>query len=139
MKLLPEPMLTYIRQLSLAKLVYNYGGMIVPISFLCFKNLDKLYNKGTKKDTMFIGENIDSNITSTNYDFYPDIGFMGADKKNETLKDLIDFMERIISSDYTSQVEFLGDFNRWCNTRVNSGKINLIDGTNYYLCSDLHG
>ena len=69
MKLLADPILSYVRQLSLAKLVYNYGGFIVPISFLCFKNLEKLFNKGTKHDRMFIGENIDYNITSTNYEF----------------------------------------------------------------------
>jgi len=129
MSLLPDPILSYVRKLSLAKLIYNYGGFIVPISFLCFKNLEKLFNKGTKHDRMFIGENIDSNITSTTLDFYPNIGLMGAEKKNETVKELIDFMQRTISSDYTAEVDFLGDFNRWCNTRVNNGKINLIDGS----------
>ena len=129
LKQIADPILTHIRQLLLAKLVYNYGGIIVPISFLCFKNLDKLFNNGTKHDSMFIGENIDSNITSINHDFYPNIGFMGAKKENKTVKELIDFMQRTISSDYTAEVDFLGDFNRWCNTRVNSGKINLIDGT----------
>ena len=128
MSLLADPVLTYIRQLALAKLIYNYGGIIVPISFLCFKNLDTLYFQGTRSGKMFIGENIDQNITSTYHDFYPNIGFMGSEAKNETVNELIDFMQRIISSDYTAQAEFLGDFNRWCNTRIQTGKISLIDG-----------
>lgn len=128
MNLLPDPILTYVRQMTMAKLVYNYGGMILPISFLCFKNLYELYEKGTQNNRMFIGENTDRNITSTHFDFYPNIGLMGADKNNKTVGELIDFMQRIISTDYTSQADFLGDFNRWCNKRVETNKIKLIDG-----------
>ena len=61
--ILSDPMKCYIRQLCIAKLIYRYGGMNVPISFLCFKNLISLYNKGTNNDTMFVCENYDLNIT----------------------------------------------------------------------------
>jgi len=124
-----SPSSNYIRSLAMAKLLYNYGGMVVPISFLCFRNLDSVYKKGTIHKKMFIGENIDGNITSTHFEFYPNIEFMGANKQNETVQQLIDFMQRQISNDYTSQIEFLGEFNRWVNTRVQDNKINLIPGT----------
>lgn len=123
-----EPMSTYIRQYGIMKLIYKYGGMSVPLSFLCFKNLNGLYHQGTKYNKMFIGENIDNNVTSTHFDFYPNIEFIGANKGNETMGDLIEFMQRVISTDYTSQVDFLGEFNRWCNKRVETGKIYLVDG-----------
>jgi hypothetical protein len=128
MNIMPNPILTYVRQMALAKLIYKYGGLIVPISFLCFRNLDQLYEEGTRGNSMFIGENIDNNITSTYHDFYPNIGLMGGAKENANLEELIHFMERIISTDYTAQSEFLGDFNRWCNTRIQSGTIRLING-----------
>ena len=128
MSLLANPILSYVRQMSIAKLIYRYGGISVPVSFLCFKNLDTLYYKGIKNNRMFIGENVDNNITSTHHDFYPNIGLMGAEKENETVGQLIDFMQRIISTDYTSQAEFLGDFNRWCQKRVETNKIYLING-----------
>jgi hypothetical protein len=54
MSLLSGPMLGYIRQLAMAKLIYNYGGLNVPISFLCFRDLIGLYNKGTNDDAMFV-------------------------------------------------------------------------------------
>ena len=123
-----NPVLSYIRQMSLAKLVYKYGGMVVPVSFLCFKNLDALYQKGIRNDKMFIGENVDTNITSTHFDFYPNLGLFGAEKENDTVGQLINFMERTISTDYTSQVDFLGDFNRWCQKRIEENKIYLING-----------
>jgi hypothetical protein len=128
MSLLADPMLSNIRQMALAKLIYRYGGINVPISFLCARDLIGLYEKGTNGDTMFVCENIDTNITSTTDLFYADSRFMGAKKENETVRDYIDFMQRIISSDYTAQSEFLGDFDRWCNKRIGNKQLRLISG-----------
>jgi hypothetical protein len=125
---LSEPIKCYVRQLGIAKLIYNYGGMNVPISFLCFRDLITLYNKGTNDDNMFVCENYDLNITSTNKLFYPNIGFMGAKKENETLKELIHFMEQKISEDYTAQTKFLGEFDKWCNNKITKGRMSLISG-----------
>ena len=44
------------------------------------------------------------------------------------VKELIDFMQRTISNDFTSQSQFLGDFDRWCESRIRKGKIQLISG-----------
>lgn len=129
MSLLGDPMKCYIRQLAMAKLLYTYGGMHVPISFLCFRDLISLYNRGTNDDTMFICENYDANITSTNKLFYPNSGFMGAKKENQTMKQFIDFMERTISDDYSAQTTFLGDFDKWCNNKLTKGQMRLIPGT----------
>ena len=129
MKLLTDPMKCYIRQLAMAKLIYTYGGLSVPISFLCFRNLISLYNRGTNDDTMFVCENYDLNVTSTNKLFYPNTGFMGAKKENETIKQFIDFMERTISDDYTAQTMFLGEFDKWCNDKIMKGNMRLISGT----------
>jgi len=129
MNLLVDPMKCYVRQLAMAKLIYTYGGINVPISFLCFRDLTSLYNKGTNDDTMFVCENYDSNITSTNNLFYPSAGFMGAKKENETVKQFINFMEQTISDDYTAQTKFSGEFDRWCNEKNIKGKMRLIPGT----------
>jgi hypothetical protein len=129
MTLIGDPIKCYIRQLAMAKLLYTYGGMNVPISFLCFRDLISLYNRGTNDDTMFICENYDSNITSTNKLFYPNSGFMGAKKENNTMKEFIHFMERTISEDYSSQVTFLGDFDKWGNNKLTKGHMRLIPGT----------
>jgi hypothetical protein len=127
--LLADPMKCYVRQLAMAKLIYTYGGMNVPISFLCFRDLITMYHRGTNDDCMFVCENYDSNITSTTKLFYPSACFMGAKKENETVKQFIDFMERTISDDYTAQTKFLGEFDRWCNEKITKGKVRLIPGT----------
>ena len=127
--LISDPILSNIRQLAMAKLLYIYGGVNVPISFLCFKDLIGLYEKGTNGDTMFVCENVSSNITSTTDLFCPDARFFGATKNNDILSEYIEFMQRIISSDYTAQTEFLGDFDRWCKKRIEKKRMRLIPGT----------
>ena len=129
MTTISDPILANMRTLGLTKLLYIYGGLLCPISFLCFKNLDSLYNKGTRGNKMFICETIDRNITSTEYDYYPNISFCGAPKECPTVMELCDFIQRTMTNDYTAESVFLGDFSRWCNSRIKIGKINRIDGS----------
>jgi hypothetical protein len=126
MSIISDPIKCYIRHLALAKLIYNYGGMQVPISFLCFKDLIGLYNKGTNEDTMFICENIDLSVTSTNKLFKPNASFMGAKKENEIVYEFIKFMENRISNDYSAETYFLGEFDKWC---TNKKGVRVIPGT----------
>ena len=129
LSLMSDPMLSYVRQLALTKLIYIYGGINVPISFLCFRDLIGLYNKGTNDDTMFVCENYDTNISSTTELFYPNLGFMGAKKENETVRRLIEFLQHTISDDYTAQTTFLGAFDKWCLKKIQKGFVRLIPGT----------
>lgn len=124
-----NPILNNMRTLGLMKLIYIYGGLLCPVSFLCMKDLFSLYNKGITGGKMFLCETNDKNITSTTYDFYPSLTFCGAPKENETVNSLIDFIQRTSSKDLTADSVFLGDFDRWCESRIKSRQINLIDGT----------
>lgn len=128
---LPSPTRDYTRQLLLMKLVRRYGGMIVPISFLCLRNLINLYEQGTgmgmEGAAMFVCENIDDTVSSSHLSFYPNLGFMGAVKDAPVLNELIDFMQRQISADYTAQIDFLGEFDRWCNKRRGTS-VQIISG-----------
>jgi len=122
---LTSPMNSYVRQLALAKILNIYGGINVPISFLCFRDLIGLYHKGTNDDSMFVCENYNENISSTNNLFYPNVAFMGSKKENPILERFIDFIQRTISDDYTAQTQFLGEFDKWCT----KNKVRIIPGT----------
>ena len=117
MSRLSDPLLTNMRNYAMAKLVHFYGGMTVPLDFLCFKNLFELYQRGTRGGKAFVCENVNANITHSSYDFYPDMRFMGAPKENETMKRMLDFMQRQMSADHTDEGRFLGEL-----------AMNLIDG-----------
>ena len=128
MNKISAPISDNIRQLGMMKLLYRYGGIICPISFLCMKDLMPLYSKGIINNKMFVCENNNRNITSTSYDFYPDISFCGAEKENKTVEQLIDFQQRTVSHDFTAASVFLGEFNRWVNKKVKERQVNLISG-----------
>jgi hypothetical protein len=121
-----SPIVDKIRQLGLMKILYTYGGMIVPPSFLCMRDLNEMYSMGTAGNMMFVVENIDRNSTSVKHEFFPDVRFCGAPKELSIVKELMAFMEQTISTDYTAESIFLGEYNRWINVR--RSQIKVIDG-----------
>lgn len=128
MNYISSPISDNMRKLGLMKLVHRYGGMVCPISFLCMKDLIGLYNKGINGNKMFLCENVDKNITSTCFNVYPDLSFFGAPKENEKVMKFIDFMQRTISTDFTAESVFLGDFDRFADKKIKDGELNLISG-----------
>jgi hypothetical protein len=129
MNKISTPIKDNMRTLGLMNLLHTYGGILCPVSFLCMKDLIGLYQEGIQNNKMFLCETKDKNITSTTYNFYPNLTFCGTEKNNPMMGQLIDFIQRTISNDYTSESKFLGEFDRWCESRIRSGKINSIDGT----------
>ena len=128
MKKISSPVSDYMRQLGLAKIIHKYGGVIVPPSFLCMSDLITMYNVGSRDHRMFVGEMVNTNITVTTNEFYPNMSLMGARKESPIVEELIDFMTRTISNDYTADGAFQGEFNRWIESRVRKHQINLIEG-----------
>jgi hypothetical protein len=133
LKTVTEPMRSQIREQGLLSLVYYYGGMIVPNSFLCLKNLKDLYTEGTTNSGVFLCESINHtlNIASQKNKkaFIPSTYIMGATKNNETVKYLIEFIKtKNRSSHFTNENEFLGNVQQWCLNAANAGKANLING-----------
>jgi hypothetical protein len=123
-----QPVQYKIRMLALANILYIYGGMLLPISFLCLQDLSSLYEEGVKGGRMFVCESENKNSTSTHYKFYPNLQMMGTTRKNETMLDLIHHIEMVISRDYTSESQFLGNFSTWCEKHIEAGDIHSVDG-----------
>jgi|LauGreSBDMM110SN_4_FD.fasta_scaffold03502_3 hypothetical protein len=129
MKQVSSPIIQKLRQIGLMKLLSVYGGMIVPISFLCMKDLKGLYEKGTRDGKAFICENVDRGIHSTQAVYYPDIHFMGVGKPgNSVIGSFLSYIEETLSSDFTSESVFLDKFNVWMNDNACKKQITLIDG-----------
>jgi hypothetical protein len=125
---IPEPVRENVIKLGVMKLLYKYGGLLCPISFLCMRDLISLYNQGISQNKMFLCETLDENITSTSFTFYPNMMFSGSPKENTILGQFINFLERTISTDYTAESKFLGSYDRWCEARIKSNEMNLISG-----------
>jgi hypothetical protein len=129
----PEPIRSRIRQLGLLKLVYYYGGMVVPNSFICSRNLKGLYEEGIADNKPFVCENVNrtSNLLAEkrHRTFLPDLFFFGAKKNNETIKEIIEFVKaENREPHFTAETEFLGDFSMMVYSLSLEQKVNVIDG-----------
>ena len=130
---LPEPQKQYFRELGLAELLYIYGGLVVPNSFICLRNLISLYAKGIDNDKPFACEvpNKHANILNNeeNRKFLPSIHFMGAPKRNIIIRNMVDYLKtKTENPHYTSESEFFGFTSKWLYNEVLRTNINLIDG-----------
>ena len=128
MKLISNPISEKMRALGMVKLLYIYGGINLPVSFLCMRDMLPLYLECIDGDKPFVSENVDRNVTSSKFSFYPNMNFMGAPRKNHTIFQLMEFMQRTISKDFTAESVFVGDFDRWIEARMREQKINSLPG-----------
>ena len=126
LSLVADPIRTKIRQLALARILYNYGGFLMPSSFICFQNILPLYTSFTENEKMFVGELVTHTSASQQVNFFPDTKFMGCKKKCPLMKNYINYLETLTSKDFTAESNFVGATNRWCYERVLAGDIHMI-------------
>jgi hypothetical protein len=117
-----------IRHLANAKLLYEYGGVLVPSSFVCSKSLKNLYFKNVNKNGIFACEKLDDTSYVTDQRYLPDNTFMGCKRKHKQIKDYCLHLEQLISTDYTSESDFKDSTSKYLSNLVNDNKISLIDG-----------
>ena len=125
-----NPIRTHLRLLALSTLLNIYGGMIVPSSFVCFKSLKPIYDANIGDNKMFVGEFINRTSYSSkiSQDLIPTTYFMGCNAKNNIMLEFIKYQEVLNSSDFGSQMDFLGNINIWLNNAINKQLINSVDG-----------
>ena len=128
LNMVANPIKSKLRELALAKVLYNYGGFVVPNSFICFQDLSDIYTTYTSNNKMFVGELLDRNSTSQQVNFFPNTKFMGCEKENSTMKEYIAYLETMNSTDYTDESNFLGAYGRWCNDKIVNWEMNLLTG-----------
>jgi hypothetical protein len=122
----PEPMRSHYRDIGMTQLLYIYGGIRVPNSFLCTKSLIEIYKQGCANKQPFIAEK--RNLTTQGGLYVPDIQFMGAKKEDSKLEDMIQIMNRMYSGHFQHQTEFKGAMEEWCKTQIENHEMQLVDG-----------
>ena len=126
LSLVANPIKMKIRQLALAKILYHYGGFLLPSSFLCFQNLAPIYNTLTEGGKMFVGELVSRTDVSDKVNFFPSTKFMGCQKGCPLMFKYIGYLEINTSTDFTSESHFLGSYGRWCYEKIQKGEMNMI-------------
>ena len=125
---LAEPVKKNIRDLGLAKILNTYGGLLLPNSTVCMKDLIELHNSKLKKNDMYVGEFVNRNISSTYSRFFPSKTMMGCKKNSNSMKEYINYLEISISKDYSGALEFEGNLNKFLYGLVKSEKCGLVCG-----------
>ena len=120
---LANPVADHVRRLGVAMLLHIYGGMTVPPSFLCMRDLIDMYNNGTINNNMFMVETRNRSVTSASREYIADPQFMGAPSGNAEMSDLVDYMEKLTEMDKTAQSDFTGDISKWCDSNQRITKV----------------
>lgn len=128
MNILSAPIQEHMRNYGLSKLLYYYGGMLVPSSTIAITDFKPLYEKSLNKHGCFTAEKINRTSTSVYKDFFPTMKIIGCRKKNPIIKELVNYLEVLALEDYTSEIDFLGEADRWLYKQTSIRRMNLIDG-----------
>jgi hypothetical protein len=121
---LPTPLRSHMRELAMANILYLYGGMVVPSSFICFYDLRTLYDTHLKQSNVMIGELRSTSSISSESQYSPSTKIMGCRKKDPLMKEYLDYLEQLVSKDYTNEMEFTGEPSRWWMARLNNNNNN---------------
>jgi hypothetical protein len=126
-----EPFLSRAREYGIACLLYKYGGMVIPNSFVCFRNLMPFYRESMGADRAFATEQV--NHASIKHlgrrlSFVPDTYIMGCRSGDSTIGAWIEFLEKEGGPHFQNQTEFLGSSNRWFLDAAVHGGMTIVDG-----------
>jgi len=121
------------RELAMMKILYHYGGMIVPNSFLCMKNLKPLYDQQTENNQVFVYESINKSVDLIKHTKQPLFSastyLMGSPKNHESLTDIIAYLEnRNARSHFTDEYQFKNDVATYLGHMSEQGKLVVLDG-----------
>jgi hypothetical protein len=98
-----DPMKSHLREVGMAQLVYYYGGMVLPNSFVCSRNLIDMYHEGIGRDgnRMFVCERPnrfdDFNHKVSHRKFVPDSYIMGAAKNCPQMKEYVEYLKTVFN------------------------------------------
>ena len=127
-----------VRSLAQAKLLYEYGGVLVPGSFVCSRSLKDLYFKNVNKNGMFACEKLDDTSYVTQRRYLPDNTFMGCKRKHKVMRNYCIHLEQLISTDYTSESDFTDSTSKYLSNLVNDDKLSLVNGKHIGI-KDING
>ena len=120
-----SPIVENVRKLGLLKILYQYGGMICPKSFLCQRDLSDMYYK----DDFVMCDKLVRIGIGHKHLYMPDIHFCSSKyKNNPTLQEIISSIEMMISKDQTTVAEFNESISRLCDSYAKEKKIHRVHG-----------
>ena len=116
-----NPINSHLFHLCICYILYNYGGLVIPPSFVCFNSFINYY-KTLDSNSILIGE-LKNNYTNNNNLFYPNSLFIGCNKDSTKMKEYINYLQYENSNNFTSSFDFENLNNKWFINKENIYKI----------------
>jgi hypothetical protein len=123
MATLSEPHKSTYREVGMLQLLYLYGGIIVPNSFICMQNLAPLL-----AEQPFVAEMVNRTCNASNQNFMPSTKFMGAKKGCPVIQKMLAENKADVNRHFTTEDKFLGNTQQWLYNEVNAGSMQLVNG-----------
>ena len=99
--------------------------MLVPYSFVCYRDMIELYNNMNKP---FFGEFIEESNLSNITTLYPNYRFMGSMRENPIISDIIKCIEIAIHNNTTDEIKFSNSINKLIYEKINKNQASLVSG-----------
>jgi hypothetical protein len=130
---LPEPIRQCYRDLAMCELLYIYGGLVVPNTFVCLRNLAEFYHTNIENTIPFVCEmpnRYETLIQGQKWNlFTSNIRFMGAPKRSPVIREMAEYLKiRTANGHANAEPDFFGYTSKWVNHEVMREKIRLVDG-----------
>lgn len=122
----PDPVKSHLRDLAMIKLIYYYGGIVMPSSTIVLKNIKDMYYNMCNKKGCFVGELLSEGNVSETIEFFPSCRFIGCKKNNPVIREVMLYLEKL--NDNSSEYEFMSKINRFLYKLVDENKMAKIDG-----------
>jgi len=105
-----DPLRDRLRNLGMAQLLYNFGGITMPISFIANKSIKQLYDN-LNEEEILVGEL--NNNSNDNIKYTPSNKFMGCLPGSSKMLEYVKYLEKIYSTNFTDSIPFNNDTNKW--------------------------
>lgn len=125
---IPSPIKNHYVNLALMKILHRYGGLLLPSSFICFKNLGPIYNNNVRQNGVFCFEFENNSLTNDYERLLPSSKIMGCKRYDMNMGDIIHKYEELLSEDNTLESEVLGKLSHFLMISQEEGKIKVISG-----------
>ena len=130
---LHEPARQCYRDLAMCELLYIYGGLVVPNTFVCLRNLAGLYHKNVEDNVPFVCEmpnRYETLIQGQKWNlFTSNIRFMGAPKRSPVIREMAQYLKiRTDNGHANAEPDFFGYTSKWVNHEIMREMFRLVDG-----------
>jgi hypothetical protein len=123
-----NPIKKHICMLGLTKILHHYGGVLMPNTVIMTKPFMGVYRSSLISKNMFACEMVRRVNAAHTSDFFPNAKIMGCVRDSPEMKELSEYIEKLISRDSTSEMDFLGQINRWIYANNKEGKVYVLNG-----------